>query len=448
MTRKRHTSGFHRSCALVAAAAFALMGCISGVKGADAHSPGASASAPQTGSPAATASAKSTAFGTGLSGNGTFGTGLSGNGTFGSGNGTSGSGNGTSDMPGNTVVGAPGSGTAEKDGGAVRVPFGAMYQSASDAFEKAMRMKAGAERRAAFLVAAELYEHAFSVAPSVDAAPEAAINGAYAFKQAGQWERALDLYRRFLAEYPTSEKIAALKKTDPRRAEERVRFARQAAEALGAALVSNFDYRGAAVHYDSVARNPLLTESFRRDWARNATILFTNLGDAKSAASARDLFLKLSPDVRSKATIDRVVALGGFHDWTPSPADTDALRAARKARVKALEHFVATYERVPEAAEDVMDVAYRLHELHRRDSASAAAAWCKKAKKAYEIAAHASQRKIWTPDPSGPLTPTDCQLRPPSEAPPSTPRRPTAHLGRPLSPPPNGVAPPRPIGVR
>lgn len=259
------------------------------------------------------------------------------------------------------------------------------YPMAAAAFAKAKNTPDGPKRTAAFLEAAKLYERALGVDPAADNAPEAAVLGAFAYKQAGEYTSAVELYRLFLARYAAEDRLSVLERTDPRALKERLHSMRAVTETLGAAYILMFDHEAAAVHFDGVARQRRFEEAYRRDAAHNAAILHANLGAPEKAAAAREIFVRLGPDVRSKANVDMILAEAGFHRWEPSATDTDAVRAERKARQKALEKVVATYERTDAAATIVLEAAYRLTQIRRDDKDGSAASWCKKVERAYEI---------------------------------------------------------------
>ncbi len=272
------------------------------------------------------------------------------------------------------------------------------YPMAAEALQKARNAPDGPKRTAAFLVAATLYERALGVDPASDQAPEAAILGAFSYKQAGEYRKAVDLYRLFLERYAAEDKLANLELGDPARAKERLRHMRTVTETLAAAYILMFDYEAAAAHFDAVARQRRFDEAFRRDGAHNAAILHANLGAPSSAAAAREIYVRLGPDVGSKANLDLILALSGFHRWEPSAADTDDVRATRKARQKALEKVVATYERTDAAARVVLEAAYRLWQIRRGEKDGSAASWCKKAERAYETHFRTAGSRDFPPD--------------------------------------------------
>ena len=55
--------------------------------------------------------------------------------------------------------------------------------------------------------AAGLYEAALSAAPGRDEAPEAAMNAAYAYKQIGDFNKAIELYNKFIAAYGSEDNL-------------------------------------------------------------------------------------------------------------------------------------------------------------------------------------------------------------------------------------------------
>ena len=90
-------------------------------------------------------------------------------------------------------------------GGSSRVtddPIEAAYfQDAFKVFQQASKSKPGKERDALWRKAAGMYEAALKEAPGYDGAPEAAINGALAWKQVGEFGKAIDMYNLFISAY-------------------------------------------------------------------------------------------------------------------------------------------------------------------------------------------------------------------------------------------------------
>ena len=57
-----------------------------------------------------------------------------------------------------------------------------------------------------------MYEAALLAAPARDEAPEAAINGAFAYKQVGEFGKAIGMYDKFISEYGSNERLTTLQK--------------------------------------------------------------------------------------------------------------------------------------------------------------------------------------------------------------------------------------------
>src|SRR5690606_28801201 len=86
---------------------------------------------------------------------------------------------------------------------AIRKPVkqGVAYLDARKLYEEAEQMPEGPERDKKWRAAAAAYRVALDAAPDRDEAPEAAMNGAYAYKQVGEYDKAIAMYRLFLERY-------------------------------------------------------------------------------------------------------------------------------------------------------------------------------------------------------------------------------------------------------
>jgi tetratricopeptide (TPR) repeat protein len=100
---------------------------------------------------------------------------------------------------------------AEED--AIRKPVkqGVAYLDARALYEKAEKMPDGPERDATWRAAAAAYKVALDAAPDRDEAPEAAMNGAYAYKQVGEYDKAIAMYELFIARYGDEKTLQKLK---------------------------------------------------------------------------------------------------------------------------------------------------------------------------------------------------------------------------------------------
>ena len=90
----------------------------------------------------------------------------------------------------------------------------AYYQDASKVFKAAEEGSPGPARDALWRKAAGMYEAALLAAPARDEAPEAAINGAYAYKQVGEFGKAIGMYDKFITEYGNDERLTILQNGD------------------------------------------------------------------------------------------------------------------------------------------------------------------------------------------------------------------------------------------
>jgi tetratricopeptide (TPR) repeat protein len=229
-----------------------------------------------------------------------------------------------------------------------RPPFG-NRTIADEALRQALELPEGAERRAAFLKAASAYEKTLAVHPDFDKATIAAINGAYAYRQVGQFDRAIAMYLMYVKGYGAEDRLAAVEKSVPDHLPERVKYLHQACESLATAHVLTFDYEAAADTFETIAGQKRFQLQERKDAAHNALILRLNLGQKANAAAAREVLRGLGEDAAAKAEADLRMARGGFQAWEPHADDSEALRRDRKAAQAALEKYVKTHRRDREA---------------------------------------------------------------------------------------------------
>jgi tetratricopeptide (TPR) repeat protein len=165
----------------------------------------------------------------------------------------------------------------------------AAYVDARKKFEKACEAPVGApcknpnapEKKPLWRDAAGAYDAALQAAPGRDEAPEAAMNSAYAYKQIGDYNKAIELYNKFITEYGSDARLNTLQKGDPKtkaapepkKYEERVKYLYDAYDALSTTYYSFFNYQRAAESYDKMAANTRFDETKRKVAARNAIVL-------------------------------------------------------------------------------------------------------------------------------------------------------------------------------
>ena len=94
---------------------------------------------------------------------------------------------------------------------------GVAYLDARKLYEEAEKMPDGPERDKKWREAAAAYKVALDAAPDRDEAPEAAMNGAYAYKQVGEYDKAIEMYELFIARYGNEKKLEQAARTATRR---------------------------------------------------------------------------------------------------------------------------------------------------------------------------------------------------------------------------------------
>ncbi|WP_437731126.1 tetratricopeptide repeat protein [Sorangium sp. So ce1335] len=261
------------------------------------------------------------------------------------------------------------------------------YIDAARAFEKAEKMPDGPARVAAWREAAALYRVALEKAPARDEAPEAAMNGAYCYKQVGDYDQAIEMYSLFIKEYGNEENLAKLEKgdpeanppknPDPKRYAERVKYLKQAYDALSAAYVLFFNYRSAAETYDTIARNTRFEQAARRDAARNSVLLYANIGERDKMTAARATFMGLNPPPEQKADIDFLVASADLKAWDEQGPDEGPNRAARTKAMQSMEAYYAANKNNPAASAYVVQAAYHASKARAAAADPRAREWCR-----------------------------------------------------------------------
>ncbi|MEP7121030.1 MAG: hypothetical protein ABJE95_08980, partial [Byssovorax sp.] len=267
------------------------------------------------------------------------------------------------------------------------------YVDAFEAFRKVSTMKDGPERTKQWRLVGTLYEYGLRAAPSRDEAPEAAMNGAYAYRQVGAYTQALELYRLFLDEYGRESILAELEKgnphttpprpPDPKSYKEPLVFLLEGAESLGSAEIMAFDYRAAAATYTAIADNPRFNEEDRRSGAHNAFVLHKSLREPEATLAARAKFLRLAPPAAEKANDDYLASAFDLHSWDEHAPDEGPNRAARLGAVAALSRFHTANVGNSAANARVVEAAAQIARLLRAGGDARAKAWCGKAVAAF-----------------------------------------------------------------
>ena len=274
------------------------------------------------------------------------------------------------------------------------------FLRAREQFEKACEAKIGQkcknpdapEKRDTWRKAGELYESALAAAPGRDEAPEAAMNAAYAYKQIGEYNKAIALYNLFISDYGSDTRLNALQKgdpktkagPDPKKYGERIGYLGEAYSALGETYYSFFNYQRAAETYDKIASNERFPEAKRRDNAKNAMILYANLGQRDKMLAAYRILLKSNPTADDKANADYTVASYDYKQWSPTAGDTGANRQTRFAAEQALIGYFQTQRTSAGAGKYLVEAAYGVGRMKRSVADPAYRGWFKSTVSAWD----------------------------------------------------------------
>lgn len=253
---------------------------------------------------------------------------------------------------------------------AIRKPVrqGVAYLDARKLYEEAEKMPDGPERKKKWREAAAAYKVALDAAPDRDEAPEAAMNGAYAYKQVGEYDKAIEMYELFISRYGSDQKLAVLQKGDPKtkppvppepkKYEERVKYLKNAYDALAGAYVLFFNYPRAAETFDKVSSNAHFQQADRREAARQALGLYSSLGDRGGMTRSRERLVKLGASPREIAEADFIVASAELKKWDPLSPNTGANDAARRATERVMTDYYAANKNRAGAEQYVVQAAY------------------------------------------------------------------------------------------
>jgi len=260
---------------------------------------------------------------------------------------------------------------------AIRKPVqqGVAYLDARKLYEDAEKMAPGPDRDKKWRQAAAAYKTALDAAPDRDEAPEAAMNGAYAYKQVGEYDKAIAMYELFISRYGSEDKLNALQHgdpkanppvaADPKKYEDRVKFLKMAYDALANARVLFFDYPKAAETFDTISRNSHFTQDDERAAAHQALSLYASLGDTSGMARAKERFVALGASPRDRAEADFIVANADMKKWDEFSPDSGGNAAARQRAELSMKNYVDTNKNNDAAAQFVVQAAYNVAKSKR-----------------------------------------------------------------------------------
>jgi tetratricopeptide (TPR) repeat protein len=280
---------------------------------------------------------------------------------------------------------------------ALRKPVrqGVAYLEAREIYDAAEKLPDGSERDAKWRAAAAAYKTALDAAPDRDEAPEAAMNGAYAYKQVGEYDKAIDMYQLFISRYGSDEKLASIRQgdpsatppvaADPGKYESRVGFLKMAYDALASSYVLFFDYPQAARTFEKISSSPHFAEPDRREAGRQALTLAASLGDESGMRRARQTFAGLGASPRDIAEADFVIASAALKSWDPASPARGVNEQARLAAENAMRSYFEQNARNPNAGEFTVEAAYWVAKTKRAARDTREAEWWETTKQAFEV---------------------------------------------------------------
>ncbi len=255
---------------------------------------------------------------------------------------------------------------------AIRKPVkqGVAYLDARKLYEEAEKMPPGPERDKKWRAAAAAYRVALDAAPERDEAPEAAMNGAFAYKQVGEYDKAIAMYELFIARYGNEGSLQKLKNgdpkatppvpADPQKYEERVGFLYGAYQALASAYVLFFDYPKAAATFDQIGKVEHFSAADRKQATKQALSLYASLDDSTGMARSRDRLQKLGASEEELAEADFVIASAPLGKWDERSPNEGANQKARAAAQNAMEAYYTRNKSRDVAARFVVQAAYHM----------------------------------------------------------------------------------------
>lgn len=279
---------------------------------------------------------------------------------------------------------------------AIRKPVkqGVAYLDARKLYEEAEKMAPGPERDKRWRQAAAAYKVALDAAPDRDEAPEAAMNGAFAYKQVGEYDKAIEMYELFIGRYGSEATLKKLKSGDPKakppvepnpkKYEERVGYLKNAYDALAAAYVLFFDYPRAAETFEKISATVHFPEADRRESAKQALVLYTSLGDRGGMRRTRDKYRELGASQKELAEADFVLATADLKRWDEFSPDEGANQEARKRAQKAMFDYYDAEKNKDASAQFVVQAAYYVAKTKKAAGAGDTNDWWKNTVNAFQ----------------------------------------------------------------
>jgi tetratricopeptide (TPR) repeat protein len=250
----------------------------------------------------------------------------------------------------------------------------AAYQKARAKLKEAQAAPAGSPNHdTLWRETAGLFEAALQAAPDRAEAPEGAMNAAFAYKQVGDFTRAIDMYNRFITTYGSEAKLTALQKGDPvkktppdaKEYASRVGYLAQAYGELSTTYYSFFNYQRAAETQEKISSNTRFDDKKRKDAAAAAMELYNALGQRDKMTAQYKILTSLHPDADEQASADYTVANYDYKQWNPAAGDAGTNRSARIAAESALIGFWTKEHAKGPAAKYAEEAAYQIAKMKK-----------------------------------------------------------------------------------
>jgi hypothetical protein len=278
---------------------------------------------------------------------------------------------------------------------AIRKPVrsGVAYLDARKLYDEADKMQPSKERDDKWREAASAYKVALEAAPDRNEAPEAAMNGAFAYKQVGDYDAAIDMYELFIDRYGTEEKLQELAngdaakevEPDPAQYAQRVKFLKMAYDALANAYVLFFDYPKAAETFDRTAAVEHFSSEQRKEAAQQAISLYASLGDQAGMKRAHSAFIALGATPAEAAQADFLVKSAALKAWDRFSPDEGANRSAREGAEAAMSEFYERNRSNPGAFKLDVEAAYWAAKAKNAAGSSDEARWWQETQSAFDL---------------------------------------------------------------
>ena len=263
----------------------------------------------------------------------------------------------------------------------------AAYAKARVKFKAAQDAQPGPERDKLWRDAAGLYEAALQAAPGREEAPEGAMNAAYAYKQVGDFGRAIEMYTTFIGSYGSEDTLNGLQKgdskkkppvvADEKKYETRVADLGNAFDALSTTYYSFFNYQRAAETKEKVSSNTRFDDKKRKDAAADAMELYQALGQRDKMLAQYKLLSSLHPAPEEQAKADYQVADYDYRQWSPQGGDSGSNRQSRIAAEQALMGFYSKEHARAAAAKYSLEAAYQIAKMKKTYSDGGYHQWYK-----------------------------------------------------------------------